>query len=402
MAFGAYITDPNVFASISPIAILRYLRVNGWAEVRTIEGELIIFAKTDLTGKKQNLWMPISDQYADYVPMVARVVNTIAEVDSKTQLQLLDDFETIGVGDVVGLRAINPLNVFDHTLALQVGIDLLDRIRQMARAAAASALDKRAVHPRRPSTAVSQFVSSLRLGQTERGSYLIRVIAPLVEQTDQSEQQLPNIPGPEPFSRRATTELVRGLNAVKAAAEDNRLRGRFFFDPFLTSVPQSVSANLCEALAGRDSDDRTDFAVPLEISVTWSYIVQRSNSLASESIVFEPGLLPYIREAAREFRARNPEQMRLTGWVTILEREKREGGPGLIRLIAKVDRKNRSIRMQLADDDYQRAIDAHKQGSLVEVNGNLVVEKNAIYRLENPTGFQIVENDALFDLSEFD
>jgi hypothetical protein len=207
------------------------------------------------------------------------------------------------------------------------------------------------------------------------------------------------MPDPEPFSRRAVVELVRGLNALRSAAEDSLSQGRFFFDPFLSAVTSGVSANLCEALVGKSEPDE-EFASPLEVSVTWSYAVNRSARLPSESVYFHPSLMPYIKKAAQEFRARNPEQIELNGWVNILERESRGGGPGLIRLYARIDGKTRAVRIQLDDQAYNVAIDAHKSGSLVSVFGTLIVENSAFYRLASPRGFRIIEADAQFDLND--
>ena len=222
------ITDRDAFGSIKPEALLRYLIVNVWAEVRRVEDELVVFGKSDRTEKTQLIWMPVNDQYSDYVPMVAKLVKTVAEVENKSELQLLDDLETVAVGDVIHVGTFDPLDTHDHTLPLADGINLLARARLMTGAAAASAVNRRPVHPRRPSLQVSRFMHDLRLAQTERGSYLVRLIAPIQEQQNRQDGQLAGMPEEEPFSRRAVVELVRGLNALRDAAQDNKERGKFF------------------------------------------------------------------------------------------------------------------------------------------------------------------------------
>jgi hypothetical protein len=393
------IIDRDAFSAIRPEALLRFLTVNNWKEARRVEGELIVLSKTNKHGTTQLVWMPTSDQYTDYAPMVAKLVKTVSEVEDKSELQLLDDLETVATGDVIRVRSYNPLDEQDYTLPLGDGVNLLSRARLIALAGAASAVKMSAVHPRWPYLEANQFVRNLRLGQTERGSYLIRLISPISEQPRQDEGQFAGMPDAEPFSRRAVVEMIRGLNALRHAANDNRKRGKFFFNSFLEAVPLGVSANLCEAVTS--ADDETLLLRPIEIGVTWSYAVSRTDNLPTAGVHFDSSIIPFIKEAAQEFRARNPEVLTLNGWVHILERGSRPG-PGQIRMYSKVDDRIRAIRIELEKDAYDLAIDAHKRGSLVIVTGTLIVENGYIYRLEKPTDFRIIEQEGFSDIGESD
>lgn len=387
------ILDRDVFGAIRPEALLRYLIVNGWIETRRIENELIVFGKTNSVGKNFLVWMPITDQFSDYASMVARLVKTIAEVEDKSELQILDDLQTVALGDIVRVRTFDPLDAHDHTLLFVDGRTLLSRIRLMAVAAASSVLNKRPVHPRRPASEVNKFIRSLRLGQTERGSFLLRLIVPIEEQIEQYAL-IHGMPKVTPFSRRAVIELIRSLRALKEAAEDNRDRGRFVFNSFVSVVNSGVSANLCESLISSEEDETT--VKPMEVSVTWSYALP-SDNISGSPILFDSSVIPYIRQAAKEFRAKNPEVTTIKGWVNILERDTQHLGPGSIRVLASIDGKPRSVRMILESQAYDIAIDAHKKGETVTVTGTLVFE-NGIYRLDKPTNFATIDQPSLFDV----
>ena len=56
------IWDRDTFSSIRPEALLRFLRANGWDEVRRDEMEVIVLGKPRADGKIQLIWMPVSDQ----------------------------------------------------------------------------------------------------------------------------------------------------------------------------------------------------------------------------------------------------------------------------------------------------------------------------------------------------
>lgn len=159
----------------------------------------------------------------------------------------------------------------------------------------------------------------------------MRLISPLdAPNTDgaESAKMLPNMPDSEPFSRQATLELVRGLHALREAALENSRSGRFQFQPFLSSVNRGVSANLCEALfpdSGRDSLAIT----ALEISVTWSYAIGRTDNLPSEPIRFDSTVLPYIKREPNRSVCKIQKYVNSTGWVNMLERMFHQEAPAL-------------------------------------------------------------------------
>lgn len=139
------ITDPSVFSSINPSAMMRFLNVNGWIEVRRVANELAVLAKRDSDRNRHLVWMPFDHQNADYASMVSRVITTVAEAEDKSELQILDDVETVAIGDIIRFRAFNPIDEHEHTLPLKDGIDLLINAKKLATAAAASVIQKRPV-----------------------------------------------------------------------------------------------------------------------------------------------------------------------------------------------------------------------------------------------------------------
>jgi hypothetical protein len=387
------IVDQNVFGAIKPSALLRYLLFNDWREARRIENEFIVFTKDHNYGKIRSVWSPLSEEFSDYEISVAKVVSTISEVEDKSQLEIIDDLQTIAIGDVIGLRSKDPYNTEDHTLPLSEGFGILYRSRLMATAAASSVVGPRAVHPRRPGHQVSQFVKNLRLGQTERGSYMFRLISPIREIFQEEVGILDGIPDKIPFERRAVIELVKGLAALKEAAEDNERYGRFIFNTFVEAIPQGVSANLCEAVVSLNFEDEKEITEkllkPLEVRVTWSYAVKERVNIPTQSISFDENIYPFIRQAAKEFRARNPEIVTIQGWVRDLSKIP-HSNPGVIRILAHIDGKPRPVRAQLEYEVYKKALEAHRNDEIVELTGTLIVE-NGYYRLENPTDFHVIK-----------
>lgn len=393
------IKDANEFASVKPFALTRFLAVNGWKEIRTITGEATVYSKTGRRESSSLVWAPVNDRYSDYSSTVARLIRTVAEVENKSELTILDDLETAALGDVINLRTYDPLDIHQHTIPLEDGASLLNRARQMAYSAAQSALERKPVYYGRPAQQARAFLSNLRLGQTERGSYIVRLISPIdePEPSAQLSIEVPDMPPlsePVPFPRRAVIELANGLNALKDAARDNASRGKFYFGSFQDIVDSGVSANLCEALAAK-SEELGDFTnKPIEVSIVWSYALKDTHTIDIKPILFEPTTVPYIRQAAREFRSKFPEKITLNGWVKLFGREARQPGPGEIRLLTTIRGKQRTVRVNLTQTDYELALTAHKQGDLITVTGVLAKDGN-LNRLSNPEGFAVISEETL-------
>ncbi len=322
------ITDRSVFDSFEPELMIRFLESNNWTEVKRVPKEMVIFEKTSSGSDHfERLWIPLSQKFSDFGAMMATAFKQLAIQQGRTQLQMLDDLQTGTVGDVIRVGSEDRLDRSSHTLALHDGIVLHEQARDLARAGAWGALNHQARKPVYPQTMradVSRFVSNLRLAQSERGSFIVRLISPIGEKTlaqpPLSAEEMPSMP----FERRAVMELLTSIRALKDVANDVKRRGKFKFGIFEEAVPNGVNANLCEAVA---PITLSDFWRPLEVSVSWCNLIPAPVGRQYEqSVDLSPELIKYIHEASVEFRKRNPESIVLRGAITDLHRASKKGG----------------------------------------------------------------------------
>jgi chromosome partitioning protein len=116
-------------------------------------------------------------------------------------------------------------------------------------------------HSRKPQRAI-EYMGKARLGQTERGSYVLTILSPVSPQLNfHSDTDL--FPE-EPFERSVVRKLSGSVELAMLAAE---ISGGQDFEPFQSSVEGGVSANLCEAIAGFFG---TIDASAIDLSVGWS------------------------------------------------------------------------------------------------------------------------------------
>src|SRR5205085_1574396 len=92
-------------------------------------------------------------------------------------------------------------------------------------AAACATTEARAVwHTRKPAQAV-EYVRRVRIGQTERGSYVVTVVSRVSPRLNVLNEEL--FESAEPFERRAMQTLAGSLVHLDQAAERAALSGEF-------------------------------------------------------------------------------------------------------------------------------------------------------------------------------
>ena len=132
-------------------------------------------------------------------------------------------------------------------------------------AAACSARQAAAFYPRQAYKEAIEFLETCQLGQTERGSFVAKIMAPVPPEISKQrtlfDMDDDAFIALEPFSRRSTVRLMTALGHVRGAIDSGN------YDQILAGIDAGVSANLCEAVASmRPDGDQAH----LQIRMTWS------------------------------------------------------------------------------------------------------------------------------------
>jgi hypothetical protein len=111
------------------------------------------------------------------------------------------------------------------------------------------------------------------------------------------------------------------------------------------------------------------------------------------AVTIEPAEIPPLESAARYFHELEPDKaFRLTGWVTELHRGKAEEA-GDITIQGMTDSGVRLVRVTLEASEYDTAITAHRERSVISCIGTLTHARNR-YRLANPESFRIIGSES--------
>ncbi len=288
---GAFKLPKDIVGSLRPGDVQLYLTSRGWiSEPFGKGGKGLRFHHPSIP--QVDLLLPLKRELGDYIIRMAELVTFLATIEERPWSQVVKDLSGPS-SDVFRFR-IDAADATLGNLPLDEGIDLLRGSRDLLLAASCSALRPQPFHPRRLPKEVRGFLKSCRLGQTERGSFIATIIAPVppalqrVMDFGDQESRL----GMEPFPRRVTTRLMPTLGFVSDAIQAGNL------GQILEGIDQGVSANFCDALqAIKPSGDQSR----LEISVIWARSRGPVPASVPQAVSFPQESFLFIAEAGRHY-----------------------------------------------------------------------------------------------------
>ncbi len=346
------VRDRNALLAVSPIALSSYARAAGWTQHGTYRVHSDIYVSED----RPEIIVPRTDHLGDYASVVAELIKIFAEVGRQDEISVYRSLVTAD-RDVVRLRVEESE---EGSVKLNEGVDLIQGARDLLLATACSLDKSKAVYRAGANLSAKDLVSRIRLGQTDRGSFVVTLLTPVIPPpvpvlfSDESDQDAP-------IERRLTTRLIEALTAVREAAEQTASGDE---KAFVGTMKSGVSANLCEALDKIISSFST-----LDVNVSWARI--RPNTVPNCTVRFGNKDAPLLRQVAHAFRERAPQpDIHLLGFVQLLKRGEEEED-GTIRLSTFVDEQQMSVTALLERQDYEQAVQAHKDQAMVMLSGDL-------------------------------
>ena len=352
----AEIRDYDALRAISPMALSAYARQRGWWK-REPFGD---YSDVYVADHMPEIILPRTQRLGDYARVVAHLISIFADAEERDELSLYRDLTTAD-RDAIRIR-VSESN--DGSLSLSKGVDLVSGARDVILAAACSLQRPQPVFRAGANIEARSLVDQIQLGQTEHSSYVVVLLTPAIappirELFEGSEDRT------DPIARRLTKHLCQALNATRKAVESSvgAPQSDWVYS-FAQAINEGASANLFEALT------RLLGPFPnMDVNVTWA---QTRRTVSNRDVYrFSLGDAPILEEAARVLREQQPiPDAQLFGMVESLMRRQTDFD-GTISLRALVENRESSVRMVLRQEDYEKAVQAHKEKYPVVVTGDL-------------------------------
>ncbi|MBF0552339.1 MAG: hypothetical protein HQK60_17640 [Deltaproteobacteria bacterium] len=372
------IRDKASLLSVAPIEAAFYLKATGWQQTKLNHGNYSIWHNTDPQNEEYEIALVMSKDRSDFVLSMSEMLKVLEAFEQRSQMEIYNDLMVTST-DVIRVR-LGSGEAAEDTIPFEEGVQSVEKARELILAAACAAVQPRPVFPKRKPDRAMDYLRKIRLGQTERGSYVLTIysrVPPRLGQLDSFEDE-------PPFERRVTKTLIRSLIATKCAAEKANIDEDV--QAFRNAVPDGVSANLCEALVGLVDFHETQRSV--EVSLTWSRSRPEPMNIPNK-VVVPTDYVPILAEVVRIFKESEPqEDFQLIGQVVKLERDS-QSPVGKVTIQGWVEEKARRITLELDGSDYDIAVKAHTDRVNFSCNGILIREGSALV-LKNHSNISII------------
>lgn len=340
-------------AGIDPAGIFAYLQASGWRETGSY-GRAAVWTRL-VDGAEAEVLVPVSAELRDYPTRLAELVGTLSTVEQRPASEVLQDLRSSRL-DVQYIRMMpdGP----NGSTPLHEGYLAIKGVHDLFLAAATSAVssERPSVLPSKKPPQAHGFLDQVRLGQTGRGSYVLRVETPLPS---------PDITPPV-SSREVLLHLYQMTSSAHAAALDT---SETDLTAFAERVGEGVSANLCQALVDIGGQRQNSF----ELRFAWAPAAPLD--LATPTMRFDRSLIKALRKGARYLKELPvTETATVVGRVVELHRTPtdRLGKVQVEGTVEAADRRYEDrVTMWLTLQDYDLALSAHGAQHQLRVVGEL-------------------------------
>jgi hypothetical protein len=227
------------------------------------------------------------------------------------------------------------------TVSLSDGVKLIANVRDLLIASASAVIEPRRSYARRRAELAEAFLRDARLGQTEHGSFVLTVLAPVMKvETD----VLPGFEPPLPFGSRVVETLLNATDEAANAAKLSFEYTNWFDQRFVPLVSIGVNANLWSAISGLlnvESAERVIFSVSPNSQFPFKQTKVEIPATLSERFA----------KAAFEFRKDPPLDNVPVHGKTVSFRREAVTKTGKVSIKANIGGGNRRVSFSLSRDD---------------------------------------------------
>nr|BFD33576.1 hypothetical protein GTC16762_31950 [Pigmentibacter ruber] len=371
------IKDSETFSQITPNNISSYLSSNGWRPAKSIPGKANIWEK-EVDNETYEVLCPLKTEFGDYAFRIRDLVSVLEKQEKRSQIEIISALKKSEV-DVIRVR-ITENSATEGVPATQ-GVDAIKSIYELTNASACSALEPRAAYLGKKPDQVANYISKLKLGHTERGSFIFTLLSPVNPSFSKNRDEISL--EDEPFERKVTLKLCEALEATHKALTISETSQDF--DVFSSRIEHGVNANICQALS-----NLTKLSEKVELSITWA------NSRPSNKPIYRQHFYGrwsgILEEAAKRFTNQEPRpDEKIFGLIVKLQRDANQS-EGKVTVKTQIDGKLSSIIIRAADDDDSKFVVAHDKKVPIVCQGTLI-KKGKQWELNLPTNIQEVNED---------
>lgn len=363
---------------INPKALSGYLESKGWIKDGNVFEHAFIWHRKEPESYDFEVIQPLSTDIKAYKQRVYDALNALAEYEERTVQIIAVDIINF-YSDLVKVRVVHD-DVEGGSIPIDDGVLLVEKARDLLLASTLSTFKKKRHFSGQRSKDVQDYLNQLRLGQTEVGSFIVNLIAP-IQFYDSSQIDEEHVS----FTRSVTNNLSRSLQALSNSI-DRYEKSSNVFD-FEEVIDKGVSANLCDALCGLSGSNKTrSFNITIALAGSES-----DNQELPKKFSFKPSTVPFLEIASSYYKGKYTiKDYEVYGLVSKMKHlpDDEYGEITVKSLVRGVDK---NVVIQLPLENYWQAVHAHECSHLVSCKGVLNVTPRSA-RLLDEFDFRTIDN----------
>jgi hypothetical protein len=303
----------------------------------------------------------VHEEYSDFHACVSRVIEELQNIEERDKLNIIEDILNIKQ-DVIKIKIKDP-STTRGTVPLKKMIPFFESTNGVIKSSAYTVDEKKAYFANSTKNAKQYIDHSLEFGQTERGSFIVKIISSFEKDPEEDNRLLD-----EPFERKVLLNLAENVKeanetAEKCFEENNKLA---VFD----SVKKGLSSNFYTALGEMTNQVSKENVI---FSFSWSPFVKGLKELPKK-VEVESKYSDFFKEAGELLReSEKEEDVLVCGFVTGLHRDEDEE-TGEVIVKDKNLKKNVHLTLSEKEGDYDLAVKAHYEKNLFTCKGALKKE----------------------------
>lgn len=319
--------------------------------------------------------LPVVQDVADYADLVGEALRALSYVERRLPSEIVADM-TFGGADTLAVR-LTP-EAPPGEAPLELACAAVEGLRSLVVASASALVTDSLVLPQRRPARAEAYAKQARLS-TQSGSFILSLALPLHDtygespsQQDEDDEAMlvrsSDLPPGDPFGRRVTNRLATTALAAAALA-DLVNAGDRPISAFGESRSHAPNATELAALASLGGPSRDLY----EVRIARSPLAGERQVPTRASI--SPGQQRVFAEASDYLRTKQPRTgVTVSGLVVRLARARSLGpGEAVIQGVDDDSGSSRRFQVELTEEDYNRAVEAHRQGWQVYARGDLEV-----------------------------
>jgi hypothetical protein len=365
--------DMDVIQRLPWKAVETFLHRRQWKRVSQW-GEFAFLYEKEISGRPRRVVVPNNSNLADYSSRMFELLVQLSDYEEVTIEQIVRGLVSTAY-DVFRVKATESDEF--GSVPLAAGEKLFESGRDVLVAAAAHEASHRPdrVRAGRVPDAAKEYIDRVRLGQTEKGSFVLTLLSPYLYDPIETPQLFD-----QPFGRRVCERLGRAFAAVTLAISEAPNRGVATFED---GVDAGISSKLCRALS--EIALASDGA---ELSVAWS-AEKPSTQEVRLNLDRHSGTL--LAEASEYLAVKAaPETTHIEGTITGVM-ESTNDLEGVVKILARFEGGNRVVQTRFNADQRATIFRAFQEKALFSIS--LVGELNRATRpwsLDAPRDFELV------------